>query len=117
MVVVVVVDDAGVVDAGIVVVVEVVVAGWAFGGAGMVVEVVVATVVVVVLGGGGIVVVCRVTGSDALDTVPVPAALTAMTRNVYCVPFVKPVTVALVAVDTPSTKVVQVVPFEENWTM
>jgi hypothetical protein len=36
----------------------------------------------------------------------VPAAFTAATRNVYAVPFVRPVTVAEVAVVVPSENVV-----------
>ena len=60
-------------------------------------------------------VVRGVTGPDMPQFALGPAELTKLTRNVYGVPFVKPVTVALVAVDTPSTKVVQVVPLEEYW--
>lgn len=41
--------------------------------------------------------VAGVTADDADDAVPVPAALVAVTVNVYAVPFVKPVTVAVVA--------------------
>ena len=48
---------------------------------------------------------------------PVPAALIAATRNTYAVPLVRPVTVALVAVDVPSEKVVHVEPLSlENCT-
>ena len=46
-----------------------------------------------------------VTDDEAFDTAPVPATLEALTRNVYAVPFVKPVTVALADVDVPSAKV------------
>ena len=35
-----------------------------------------------------------VTEPDAVETVPVPAVFVALTRNVYAVPFTKPVTVA-----------------------
>ena len=42
--------------------------------------------------------VIGVTAADAWDAGPVPAAFTAATVNVYEVPFVRPVTVALVAV-------------------
>ena len=48
-------------------------------------------------------VVRGVTAADTSDTALVPAALVALTRNVYGVPFVKPVTVALAAVDVPSS--------------
>jgi hypothetical protein len=41
---------------------------------------------------------------------PVPTLLIAATRKTYAVPFVSPVTVALVAVDVPSAKVVHVEP-------
>ena len=49
-----------------------------------------------------------VTEPDAVETVPVPAAFVALTRNVYAVPFVKPVTVALAVVDVPSANTVHV---------
>ena len=61
-------------------------------------------------------VVTGVTADDAVETDPVPAALDALTRNVYAVPFVKPVTVALSNVDVPSANVVHVVPSVERWT-
>ena len=61
-------------------------------------------------------VVRGVTEPDAVETVPVPAALVALTRNVYAVPFVKPVTVALAAVDVPSANTVYVVPSVDNST-
>jgi hypothetical protein len=52
--------------------------------------------------------------ADAEEYVPVPAAFTAATRKTYDVPFVKPVTVADVDVETESLNVVQVEPeFEE----
>ena len=50
-------------------------------------------------------VVRGVTADDAVETVPVPAVFVALTRNVYAVPFVKPVTVALAVVDVPSANV------------
>jgi hypothetical protein len=40
---------------------------------------------------------------------PVPTLLVAATRKMYVVPFVKPVTVADVAVEVPSANVVQFV--------
>ena len=46
-----------------------------------------------------------VTAEDAAETTPVPATLVALTRNVYGVPFVKPVTVALADVEVPSANV------------
>ena len=57
-----------------------------------------------------------VTADDAVETVPVPATLTALTRNVYAVPLVRPVTVAEAVADVPSANVVQIVPFVEDWT-
>jgi hypothetical protein len=44
-----------------------------------------------------------------IDTVPAPRALKASTRNTYADPFVSPVTVAFVAIDTPSLNVFQFV--------
>ena len=41
---------------------------------------------------------------------PVPIVFTALTRNVYAVPFTKPVTVALAAVDVPSANVAHEIP-------
>jgi len=41
---------------------------------------------------------------------PVPTTLTAATRNEYLLPFVKPVTIADVAFDTPSANVVHLAP-------
>jgi hypothetical protein len=46
--------------------------------------------------------------ADSAEYEPTPDELIPATRNVYAVPFVKPVTVALRLVLTPSTKVVQV---------
>ena len=40
--------------------------------------------------------------ADDVPVAPVPAALVALTRNVYAVPFAKPVTVAEADVDVPS---------------
>ena len=57
-----------------------------------------------------------VTADDAVETVPVPAALDALTRNVYAVPFVKPVTVAEADVDVPSANTVYVDPSVEDST-
>ena len=54
---------------------------------------------------GALGVVTGVTADDATETVPVPAALDALTLNVYGVPFDKPVTVADADVDTPSANV------------
>ena len=59
------------------------------------------------LGGEGT--VAGVTEDD-VAVAPVPKAFVALTRNVYAVPFVRPVTVAEAAVDTPSVNVVHVVP-------
>ena len=47
---------------------------------------------------------------------PRPTALIAVTRNVYAVPFVKPVTVVEVVADVPSANIVHVDPFIENST-
>jgi len=48
----------------------------------------------------------------------VPPEFTALTRNEYVTPFVSPVTVADVAVETPSANVDHVDPlFDENSTM
>ena len=43
-----------------------------------------------------------VTPVETVDVAPVPATLVALTRNVYDVPFVKPVTVADTEVEVPS---------------
>jgi hypothetical protein len=50
-----------------------------------------------------------------VEAVPVPAALTAETRNMYGVPLDRPVTVVLVVVDVPSVNVVHVVPPLEEY--
>ena len=47
-----------------------------------------------------------VTPAETVDVAPVPATLVALTRNVYDVPFVKPVTVADTDVEVPSLNVV-----------
>ena len=47
---------------------------------------------------------------DDVPVAPVPAVFVALTRNVYAVPFTKPVTVAEVVVDVPSANVVHDVP-------
>jgi hypothetical protein len=46
------------------------------------------------------------TAAETVDVAPVPAALVALTRNVYDVAFVKPVTVADADVEVPSANVV-----------
>ena len=46
-----------------------------------------------------------VTAAETVDVAPVPATLVALTRNVYDVPFVKPVTVADADVEVPSANV------------
>jgi hypothetical protein len=46
-----------------------------------------------------------VTAFEAADAGPVPAALVAVTLNVYAVPFVRPLTVAVVAGGLPVTVV------------
>ena len=43
--------------------------------------------------------------ADDVPVAPVPAAFVALTRNVYAVPFAKPVTVAEATVDVPSAKI------------
>ena len=57
-----------------------------------------------------------VTEDDAVDVAPVPAVLVALTRNVYAVPFVKPVTVAEADVDVPSANTVYVEPSVDDST-
>ena len=57
-----------------------------------------------------------VTEAETVDVAPVPAALVALTRNVYGVPFVKPVTVAEAEVDVPSANTVYVVPSVDDST-
>jgi hypothetical protein len=49
------------------------------------------------------------------DVVPVPAALTAETRNVYVVECDSPVTVVDVVVEVPSVNVVHVVPLSDEY--
>ena len=44
------------------------------------------------------------------EATPVPTLCTALTRKMYCVPFVSPVTDALGVLDTPSLTVVHVEP-------
>ena len=46
-----------------------------------------------------------ITAVDVADTAPVPTLLTALTRNVYEVPLVKPVTVADADAEVPSANV------------
>ena len=58
-------------------------------------------------------VVYGVAAFETVDALPVPAAFTALTRKVYEVPGVNPVTVALVKVEVPSAKVLQVDPLLE----
>jgi hypothetical protein len=48
-----------------------------------------------------------VTSALAVEYAPCPMPFTAATRNVYAVPLVRPVTVALVAADVPSLKFAQ----------
>jgi hypothetical protein len=53
----------------------------------------------------------------AVDHAPCPTPFTAAARNVYAVPFVSPVIVALAVVDVPSLNVVHVEPeLLLNWT-
>ena len=47
-----------------------------------------------------------VTAAETADVAPVPAVFVALTRNVYAVPFVKPVIVAAADVDVPSANTV-----------
>ena len=51
----------------------------------------------------------------AVDQLLVPSAVVCATRNWYGVERVRPVTVIVVDVDTPSTNVVQFVPSVEYW--
>jgi hypothetical protein len=51
-------------------------------------------------------VVRGVAASETMEVAPVPATLVALTRNVYEVPFVKPVTIADADVEVPSANVV-----------
>ena len=57
-----------------------------------------------------------ITAADVADTAPVPAALVALTRKVYEVPLVKPVTVAAAVVDVPSANTTQSVPLIDDST-
>ena len=61
-------------------------------------------------------VVKGVTAADTTEYVPVPPAFTAATRNVYAVPFVRPVTVHEAVDETESVNVVQLVPSLEYCT-
>ena len=61
-------------------------------------------------------VVNGVTAVDTTEYVPVPEAFTAATRNVYAVPFVRPVTVHDAVDETESVNVAQVVPSLEYCT-
>ena len=55
------------------------------------------------------------TADEAVDQEPDPTKFAAFTRNKYDVPFVSPVTVADVEVDTPSVNVVHVEPLSEEY--
>lgn len=57
-----------------------------------------------------------VTVGDAFDSALFPTLLMALTRKVYAVPLVNPVTVAVAVGDVPSSNVVQVVLSDENST-
>jgi hypothetical protein len=59
---------------------------------------------------GAVGAVLGVIDAEGVEYDPVPAAFIAATLNTYAVPFASPVTVALIALDVPSAKVVQVVP-------
>ena len=61
-------------------------------------------------------VVTGVTAAETVDVAPVPAVLDALTRNVYAVPFVKPVTVVEAEVDVPSANTVYVEPSVDDST-
>ena len=50
-----------------------------------------------------VVVAAGVTAADGADAGPVPTLLVAVTVNVYAVPFVRPLTVALVGAGLPVT--------------
>jgi hypothetical protein len=60
-------------------------------------------------------VVYGVTDAESADAGPVPAALTAETRNTYAVPLVSPVTVADAVADVPSSNVVHVTPASDEY--
>ena len=57
------------------------------------------------------------TDVDQVDAVPTPTLLIALTRKMYCVPFVNPVIEADVALDVPSAKIVQEVPLFVEYSM
>ena len=62
--------------------------------------------------------ICHGTAAAELDTPLLPTTFSALTRNVCVTPFTSPVTVAVKAVDTPSSKVDQTLPpSAENSTM
>ena len=65
-------------------------------------------------GAGGAAGVCA---AEAVPAVAVPTPLIAVTLNTYEVPAVKPVIVAVVAVDCPSVKVTQVRPPSREYSM
>ena len=52
-----------------------------------------------------------------VDATPVPTEFCALTRKMYCVPFVRPVTEADVELDVPSLNVVQVEPAFVEYSM
>ena len=62
-------------------------------------------VAVTLVGAAGAVGAVGVTGAEAVDSGPVPMTLVALTVNVYAVPLLSPVTVALVAGGEPVTVV------------
>ena len=57
-----------------------------------------------------------ITAADVADTAPVPTLLVALTRNVYEVPFVKPVTVAEAVAEVPSANTTHSVPLIDDST-
>jgi hypothetical protein len=61
---------------------------------------------------GALAVVRGVAGAEVADQAPC-SSFTAATRKTYGVPFVRPITVALVLVETPSEAVVQLEPASE----
>ena len=58
-----------------------------------------------------------VTGSEITENSPVPAVLTATTRNTYAVPLVSPETVAERTVETERTTLTQVAPLSAERSM
>jgi hypothetical protein len=60
-------------------------------------------------------VIVRVATLAVADAVPVPAALTAETRNVYVVECERPVTVVDAVVEVPSVNVVHVEPLSDEY--